>query len=410
MNVLESIKLALFAVKENKLRAGLTLLSISIGIFTIISIGTMVQSLNSTVSGEMSSMGGNIFTIQRMPAIQMGGATWQKYRKRKPISYSQAKDFQDKMQSTDIVSFSASSARKVLKYENLETDPDVTVTGANEYYVQTEKIDLSEGRNISGIDLDYNRKVCIIGNDVVLDLFPEGGALGKKIKVDNIKYEIIGVTKSKGSVMGQSLDNYVIVPVTDYLKFFANFWESSLSIKVESHDAETLPYVVDESIGIMRSLRDCKPWEDNNFELITSDALKEQFSGLTSYLSIFGGIIGGIALLAAGVGIMNIMLVSVKERTKEIGIRKAVGAKRRWIMMQFIIEAVTLCQLGGIAGIIFGSVFAMVIGNMGSLEFALPTTWILLSLLFCTFMGVFFGAYPAWKAAKLDPIDALRYE
>jgi putative ABC transport system permease protein len=168
--------------------------------------------------------------------------------------------------------------------------------------------------------------------------------------------------------------------------------------------------VVDESIGVLRSLRDCKPWEDNNFELITSDALKEQFSGLTSYLSIFGAIIGGIALLAAGVGIMNIMLVSVKERTKEIGIRKAVGAKRRWIMMQFIIEAVTLCQLGGLAGIVFGSLFALIIGNMGSLEFTMPTTWILLSLLFCTCMGVFFGAYPAWKAARLDPIDALRYE
>jgi putative ABC transport system permease protein len=410
MDIFESIKIALDSVRQNKLRAGLTLLSISIGIFTIISIGTMVSSIESTVSSELTAMGGNSFSISRLPAVQMGGATWRKYRKRDAISYSQAKEFSEQLKSTDRVSYFSASGGKKLKYQTNETNPNVNVFGINEYYLITEKIDLSVGRNLTAQDIDFNRKVCIIGNDVKNSLFKNTDPLGKRIKVEGIRYEIIGVTESRGSVMGQSLDNYVLVPVTDYLKFFANFWSSSLNIKVEARNAEELPYVLDESIGILRTIRNCKPGEQNSFEVTTAEGLEEQFSGLTVYLSVFGMIIGGIALLAAGVGIMNIMLITVKERTKEIGIRKAVGATRNRILMQFLIEAVTLCELGGLIGIIFGSIFASVIGSLGNLSFSLPGQWILLSLLFCTLMGVFFGVYPARKAALLDPIDALRYE
>lgn len=410
MDVFDSIKIALDSVRQNKLRAGLTLLSISIGIFTIISIGSMVNSIESTVSGEMTALGANSFSISRLPAVQMGGATWRKYRKREAISYSQAKELADKMQSTDrIAYFSASGGNKV-KYENQETNPDVTVYGINENYLMTEKIDLREGRNLSAQDIDYNRRVCIIGNDVRHHLFPGESPIGKGIKIDGKRYEVIGLTKERGSVMGQSLDNYVLVPVTDYLKFFANFWSSSLNITVEAENAEEVPYVIDEAVGILRSIRNCKPGEKNSFEVTTAEGLEEQFSGLTVYLSVFGMIIGGIALLAAGVGIMNIMLVTVKERTKEIGIRKAVGATAGRIMTQFLVEAITLCNLGGIFGIVFGMLFSFAIGSLGNLAFSVPTDWVLMSLLFCSLMGVFFGVYPARKAAKLDPIDALRYE
>lgn len=410
MNILESIKLALFALRENKLKAGLTLLSISIGIFTIISIGTLVSSLDATISGETQNMGSNKIIIQKMPAIQLGGMTWKKYQKRPAITYRQAKEFQEELTSTHLVAFHLATSGKKLKYENTETDPDVQLSGINEYFMQIERFDLTSGRNIVPTDIDYNKKVCIIGNDVKVDLFPTEDPIGKTIKIENIKYEIIGLTKSRGSIMGNSLDNHVLVPVTDFIKFFANNWNSSLQILVEAKHDEDLPYVTDESIGVLRSIRDCQPGIDNNFELITNEALAEQMSGLTSYISIFGLIIGGIALLAAGIGIMNIMLVSVKERTKEIGIRKAVGAKRSSILLQFIIEAITLCEIGGIAGVIMGSILAAIISNASSMAFALPTSWILLSILFCTLMGVFFGAYPAWKAAKLDPIDALHYE
>lgn len=410
MNVAESVQLALIAVKENKLRAGLTLLSISIGIFTIICIGTLVSSLNNTVTGELASMGENTFTIQKMPAVQMGGATWRKYMNRKPLTYSQFQQFKRQMQYSDVITAYSASQGATVEFGEKKTDPDVLMVGADENYILTQKINIEEGRNFSKPDIDYNQKVCIIGKDLGNELFNGANPLGKTIKIKNAKYDIIGITEPRGAIFGQSLDNYTIIPITDFLKYFSDEWSESLTISIEAVNKEYLPYTVDEAIGVLRSIRNCKPWEDNSFEVITNEAITEQFASLTSFLTIFGLIIGIIALVAAGVGIMNIMLVSVKERTREIGVRKAVGAKPKQIMLQFIIEAVTLCCLGGFVGIILGVVFALILGSMGNLGFYLPIDWILLSIGFCFVMGITFGAYPAYKAAKLDPIEALRYE
>jgi len=410
MNISESIKLALLSVKQNKLRAGLTLLSISIGIFTIISIGTVVSSLDNTVTGEMSALGENKIVIQKMPIIQMGPKTWRKYSKRKPINYNQAEDFKKLMTSTSRISVFSKSRGSELRYKNIETDPNVEIVGSDENFISLNKLDIDKGRNFSKEDIGFNQKGCILGNDLVLELFKDDNPIGKTIKIDNHKYTVIGTTEPRGSVMGQSLDNYAIIPITEFLKYFGEWWNESLSIEVEAQNQDELPYVMDEAIMVFRNLRNCKPWEENSFELVTNEAITEQFQGLTKYLTIFGAIIGFIALLAAGVGIMNIMLISVKERTREIGVRKAVGAKKKWILTQFIVEAITLCQLGGLIGIFFGSMFALIISKIGNLGFALPLFWVALSLVFCTLMGLFFGAYPAWKAAKLDPIEALRYE
>ncbi|MEI6088890.1 MAG: ABC transporter permease [bacterium] len=410
MNVAESVQLALIAVKENKLRAGLTLLSISIGIFTIICIGTLVTSLNKTVTGELSSMGENTFTIQKMPAVQMGGATWRKYMTRKPITYKQVTELKRRMQMTSTIGATASTQGITVEFGEKKTDPNVQLLGTDEQFIYTQKINIDKGRNFSKADIDFNQRVCVIGTDLANKLFNGINPLGKTIKVKNQKYEIIGITESRGAIFGQSLDNYAVIPITEFLKYYTDEWNQSLTIEIEAVSKQYLNYTVDEAIGILRSLRNCKPWEDNSFEVITNEALTEQFASLTSFLTIFGLIIGIIALVAAGVGIMNIMLVSVKERTREIGVRKAVGAKPVQIMLQFIIEAVTLCCLGGFVGIFLGIVFALIIGSLGNLGFALPVGWILLSISFCFIMGITFGAYPAWKAAKLDPIEALRYE
>ncbi len=211
-------------------------------------------------------------------------------------------------------------------------------------------------------------------------------------------------------MFGQSQDNMVLIPITHLLNYFASFWESSVQIVLRARSRDVFTQAIDEAIGVMRLVRNLKPWEENDFEIETNESIKEQFSGLTKYLQWFGFISGGIALIAAGVGIMNIMLVSVKERTREIGVRKAVGAKRRWIMYQFIIEAITLCQVGGaigiVVGVIAGGAFGLLIGG----TFSIPVGWVVFSVIICTMLGVIFGAYPAWKAAKLDPIEALRYE
>jgi putative ABC transport system permease protein len=342
----------------------LTLLSISIGVFAIIGVGTLVSSIDNAVSGELSSLGESTFIIKRMPSIQMGD-TWRKYRKRKAISYSVYKEFRKQM---------------------------------------------TEGRVFSADDISFNRNVAIVGNDVVVKIFPYINPIGKKIAIKNQSFTIIGVLEIKGAVLGQSQDNQVIVPISQFLKYNADWWEESVTISVKAMSKEQLEATVDEAIGAMRTIRKVKPWEENSFEIETNESISEQFGSFIGFLSIFGSICGGFALIAAGVGIMNIMLVSVKERTREIGIRKAIGAKRRWVLTQFIIETITLCQLGGLIGIILGVIAGNVLGKMLGMSIVFPVTWIVLSIVICTLLGIFFGAYPAWKAAKLDPIDALRYE
>jgi putative ABC transport system permease protein len=266
------------------------------------------------------------------------------------------------------------------------------------------------GRTFIEEDIDYNRNVAIIGNDIVVKIFPNVNPLGKEISIKNQKYTVIGILKTRGALLGQSRDNMVIIPITNFLKYFASPWEESLQITVKAISKEMLQATIDEVIGNLRVIRNVKPWEANTFELETNETISQQFGSFVNFLSIFGFISGGFALVAAGVGIMNIMLVAVKERTREIGIRKAVGARRRWILWQFILEAITLSQIGGLFGIIFGVLGGYLLGNAIKLPLFFPVPWVVLSIIVCTILGIAFGTYPAYRAANLDPIEALRYE
>lgn len=410
MNIIESVIIAFNSIRTNKLRAGLTLLSISIGVFAIISSGSLVDSLNNTVTGELASLGENTFSIYKMPKIQMGHATWQKYRKRKPIIYSQYDEFKKRMTTTHIINATSSSSGNTLQWNKNETDPDVRLIGSDEHIFDINNRTIVLGRGITSYDIDFNRNVAVIGNDIVVQLFPNVDPIGKFIRIKNHKYEVIGVLKEQGAVLGESQDNLAIVPLTHFLKYFASYWEESLQIDVKAANNTALFETMDEAISVMRSIREVKPWQENSFELETNESLSEQFSDFTNYLAFFGAFCGMIALIAAGVGIMNIMLVSVNERTREIGIRKAVGAKKRWIMYQFIIETITLCQVGGAIGILMGILGGSLLGSTAGFDVVVPVQWIIISVIICTFLGLIFGAYPAWKAAKLDPIEALRYE
>ncbi|HOK13725.1 MAG TPA: ABC transporter permease [Candidatus Kapabacteria bacterium] len=409
MNILESVKLAIDSIRVNKLRTFLTLLSIAIGVFAIIGAGSLVASINSTVEGEIEALGETTFYIFKEPKIQMGNS-WRKYARRKPITYSQYQQLKNQLSLVSLASAVSVSSGQTVKFGNSETNPDVNLIGVDEDYFILENRNFSEGRNIVKSDIIANRNVAVIGNDVKVKLFPNISPIGKMITIKNQKYEIIGVLEPKGAMFGQSQDNMVLIPITHLLNYFASFWESSVQIVLRARSRDVFTQAIDEAIGVMRLVRNLKPWEENDFEIETNESIKEQFSGLTKYLQWFGFISGGIALIAAGVGIMNIMLVSVKERTREIGVRKAVGAKRRWIMYQFIIEAITLCQVGGaigiVVGVIAGGAFGLLIGG----TFSIPVGWVVFSVIICTMLGVIFGAYPAWKAAKLDPIEALRYE
>jgi putative ABC transport system permease protein len=409
MNVIESIVLAFDSVRVNKLRAILTLLSISIGVFAIVGAGTLVQSINNAVTGEMAALGENMFSIFRVPKIQTGH-TWRKYRQRKPITYSQYMDFKDKLTIAKAVSSQSASSGYTVQYGNQATDPDVTLIGTDENHLMITNTNLTEGRPITAQDIEMNRKVALIGNDIIVKVFPSVSPMGKKIKIGNNYFTVIGILEEKGAVLGQSQDNKVIIPISQFLKYYANRWDESLDISIMAHSQIALQPTIDEAIGTMRAIRNVKPWQDNDFELETNESISDQFASLTGYLSYFGLFSGAIALIAAGVGIMNIMLVSVKERTREIGIRKAVGAKRFWILLQFIIETITLCQIGGFIGIGLGVLGGLMLASSINISLTFPIDWVVISIVICTILGVVSGSYPAWKAATLDPIDALRYE
>ncbi len=410
MNFMESIWIALESIRVNKLRSALTLLSIAIGVFAIIVAIALTKSINYTVTTQMAELGDNTFMIFRMPKIQFGAHTWRKYLRRKIINYSQYKEFKRDMTSAYAISAQSSSGGHTVKYGNSESNPNVSLIGADADYFITNNINISEGRQLTDDDLSFNRNYAIIGNDIVKLLFDNVNPMGKYITIRKQKFEVIGVLQSKGAILGQSQDNQVIIPLTQFLKYYTEPWEESLNINIKVLNKVDLPYTIDESIGVMRSIRNQKPWELNSFELETNESIQEQFSSLTGFLSIFGIATGIIALIAAGVGIMNIMLVTIKERTREIGIRKAIGAKKSWILTQFLIETITISQIGGFIGISSGFILAGIFGKMLGLTIVFPYDWIFFTMLICTVIGVAFGLYPAMKAANLDPIEALRYE
>lgn len=410
MNILESITLALDAVKSHKLRSSLTLLSIAIGIFAIIGSGTAVTSLNDTVTKQMAEMGDGVFVIQKFPTM-MTHDLWRKLRGRKDINYQQAKIFQQRMsKNAEAVGIENSTGGMKVKSGTLHTDQNVNVTGGDDAYFVTTNISIELGRPLNSEDVAMNRRVVVIGDDIVKKLFPIGSPLGKTVSIKKQNFIVVGTIKRRGSMLGQSLDSRVIIPISVFMKYIADEWDASVALSVKALSNDILDETMDEAIGVMRGLRGDQPWMDNSFAYYTNNTLTEQFEGFTKYVGFFGIGAGAVALIVAGVGIMNIMLVTVKERTREIGVRMALGAKRRWILQQFIIEAVTLCQLGGSVGIVLGILGGALLSSVLGTVVSVPMMWIYISVGVCTFLGVFFGGYPAWKAAKLDPIDALRYE
>lgn len=409
MNIMESVYLAFDSVRGNKLRASLTLLSVTIGVFAIIGAGTLTRSIENAVVNEMAGLGETTFVVSKMPAVVTGN-NWRKYNKRKSITYRQFNELKKKLDNVEYVSSSCQTGGETVKASGLSTDPDVTVSGGDESILLTTTRDIKTGRQINAEDVSMNRNVGIIGNDLVVKLFPDVSPLGKNININNQKYEIIGVLTAKGAVLGQSQDNLVIIPISQYLKYFTSEWEESLTISVRAKNKEALDQTIQEAINQFRLVRNLKPWQENDFEITTNDSISDQFSGLTNFLTYFGLICGIVSLGAAGIGIMNIMLVSVKERTREIGIRKAIGARKRWILYQFIIETITLCQIGGAIGIVAGIAGAWALSIAMKMPLVFPIDWIIIAIVICTLLGLLSGAYPAWRAAKLDPIDALRYE
>ncbi|MBI2794400.1 MAG: ABC transporter permease [Ignavibacteria bacterium] len=415
MNILESILISVDAVRAHKLRSGLTLLSVGIGVFAIIASSGITGTLSKTLSTQLADLGEHSFLIQRTPSMQFGGS-WRKYMRRKNITPDIANELRNRMTTTNLITVSNTAPGYIIKAGLESTNPDVSLIGIDELYFDVNAAAISAGRIFNEQDVVLGSRIAIVGVDIVNALFPGGQPLGRRITIKNQEFTVVGILEKKGGILGQSQDNRVLIPLSVFVTYYTWRWDTSVDISVKAISRDALESSVDEAIGYMRTLRGLKPWEENDFELDTNDALTSQFSNLGYAIAAVAWISGLGALLAAGIGIMNMMLVTVKERTREIGVRKALGARKRWIVRQFLIESITICQLGGLTGVIGGlavSYFAAMIvrsESMPAMTFTWPWEAVVFSVVACTAIGIGFGLYPAWRAAQLDPIEALRYE
>ncbi len=406
----ELIRISLNTLKANKLRAILTLSGIIIGVFSIIAIMTLLNALQAGIEGGLSELGSNTFQIQKFPAIQVGGPGGnRKYRNRPDITYDQGVRLSEKATLYKYISLEDYIYDKSFKSQKYITNPNFYVGGVIPHYLECNNRAIQYGRFITDIDLINNNKVAVVGMDVVDKLFPNEDPIGKYVGIDNNQFQIIGVFEKKGQGFGQSNDNFALVPITTLQQIYGKN-NRSLNIAIQAPSKETFDESVENMVSVMRSIRKDRPGEPDSFEIFSNESLIGQVNSFTKYFKYGAGFISFIAMLAAGVGIMNIMLVSVTERTKEIGIRKAIGAKNKSVLIQFLIEAIILCEFGGIIGIALGVITGNLLGLYLNTPVVIPYDWVIIGLVVCSVVGIVFGVYPAYKAAKLNPIDALRYE
>lgn len=407
MNFKETFSQAISSLKANKIRSALTLLALVIGVFSVIVSTTAVAVLDNFFTNTMSILGSDVITVTKNPTVQMGPLD-ASYRNRKRIKFEDAEELSKRMRIGEGMNPINTFSFTKVRYNDEETEPNVQVQGGNSDFFENNAYNFEDGRNFTEGDLQYARPVAIIGKDVQNEIFKNEYPLQKQIRIDGRPYTVIGILEKKGQIFGQSFDNIVVIPYTTGINAYGG--KRGIAIQVRAPEITKLEQTIDEITGIMRVIRDVNPAEPNDFEISTNETLAGTFDQFTFILYFAGFAVGFITLLGAGIGVMNIMLVSVTERTREIGVRKAVGATRKAIVNQFLMEAVFICQLGGIIGLIFGVATGNIIAILIETEPVIPISSLLLSFFGMLFIGLVFGVYPAFKASKLDPIESLRYE
>src|SRR5256885_3559313 len=409
----EIIKMALASLGANKLRAALTMIGITIGVFSVISVMTAIGALQSSIESGISFLGSNIFQFAKYPAnVNVGGEIKKKYQNRRNITYLQAVHYQKLMEGEAreicLKSFGYEVKGQAV-YNGVKTTPNLLLVGTNRSFLTANAYTLGYGRNLTDEDVDLSRRVIVVGKIVEKRLFPHETPIGKVIRVSGHIYTIVGVLAEKGTAFGQSQDDLCIMPIT---RFFENYGEAkrTVNIATQAFTQDTSSRTFDRGIGAMRIARGLRPDQPNDFEIYSNDSLKSAFINVAGYVRVGAFIISLIALVAAGIGIMNIMLVSGAERTKEIGVRKSIGARSRDILRQFFTEAGFFFPACGGLGIVLGIIAGDLLAAWLKVDIIFPYGWAIAGLFVCSAIGIGFGLYPAYRAANLDPIEALRYE
>jgi len=410
MTYTENVRLALQAINSNRLRTMLTALIIAIGLSALVGILTTLDAVKKSMTDAFSNMGANSFTIRnRGTGIRIGGSG-ERPKPFKSIRYEDAIAFKKQLEVPASVAVSVfATFGATAKFETKKTNPNINIQGIDENSLAALGLDLAQGRNFSPAEAEQGNNVCIIGEEINNTLFKGVSPIDKVLTAGNNRLKVIGVLVAKGSSMGFSGDRTIYVPLFK-AKVINSNENPSYTITVSVPNNDQMDNIIGESTAEFRNIRKVKIKEPNNFEITKSDAIAQTLIENLSSIAIGGVAIGVITLIGASIGLMNIMLVSVTERTREIGIRKAIGANPSVIRKQFLIEAVVICLMGGAMGILFGILLGNVISLMMGGAFIIPWLFIIGGFGLCVLVGVISGYYPAKKASKLDPVEALRYE
>jgi putative ABC transport system permease protein len=405
MNLRESTGIALTALRANKLRSFLTLLGTIIGVMSVIAVLSFVEGLNQFVSKKLLNAGANAFYVDSYGFVTSQEA-FEEVKDNPPIDLGDADALREGVRSASMVIAGADN-RDFLRFRDKDMK-GVNVRGRSPGWEVIDDYTLRSGRTLTELDDSRRRLVCVIGSEVAEELFGYLDPIGRQIRVGAETYDVIGIMESKGKLFGQSQDRFVAIPVRTYVKFKEE--RANLQIAVKAVDQASLPVAQQETRNVLRARRHLGPLRRDNFGITTSENVLELYRTLTGGIFVVTIGVAAISLVVGGIVIMNIMLVSVTERTREIGIRKAMGARRRDILSQFLVEATTLSLTGGIVGVVAGVLLALLAGAISPLPTAISLPGVFLGVAMSAGIGVFFGSYPAWRAARLDPIEALRYE